>query len=255
MRARERTILVIDHDESASSRIPTLLREHGYQVATIHATDATAEQLHVIYDQTIRALGAALDLRDTETENHCRRVAEYAVYLAQVMGIEDQVTLRNLRWGSYLHDIGKIGIPDAILKKPAPLNNEEREIIRKHPVLGGRMLRDISFLAGAVDVVLYHHERYDGTGYPHGLSGERIPLAARIFSVADAVDAMTSDRPYNRAVKWSAVADELRRNSGSQFDPRVVEAFLSVDVAEWSAISQGCIDYESEVESGNVSAG
>lgn len=196
----------------------------------------TLSELGQTYDQTIMALGAALDLRDSETETHCVRVAAYSLRLAREMGLDDDTAIRNLKWGAYLHDIGKIGIPDAILLKNGPLTDMEYRFIQKHPELGKRMLRKISFLEQASDIVYCHHERYDGTGYPQGLTGEQIPILARIFSVADAVDAMSSDRPYRDAMEWSYVGDELIRNTGSHFDPQVVDAFQQVPEAQWPAL-------------------
>ena len=193
-------------------------------------------RIHHTYDQTIFALGEALDLRDTETETHCARVAAIAVRLARELGVEDDERLRHLRWGAYLHDIGKIGVPDAILKKPGPLTEAEYLAIRKHPETGARMIRRIPFLRDAAEVVRYHHERYDGTGYPDGLSGSSIPLFARVFSVADAADAIVSERPYRAASDWAAVRAELGSQSGSQFDPGVVDAFLGVRDAVWAEI-------------------
>ena len=135
--------------------------------------------------------------------------------------------------GAYLHDVGKIGIPESILLKPGPLTPEERRVIEKHPTMGYDLIRGIEFLGPATGVVLSHHERYDGAGYPDGLRGEGIPLHARIFSIMDTLDAMTSDRPYRAALPVSAAAEEVRRLTGSQFDPRIVEVFLSVPESAW----------------------
>ena len=203
------------------------------------ALEQALGRLGQTYDQTIRALGAALDLRDTETEDHCVRVANYSVHLARVTQRCDEVMLRNLKWGAYLHDIGKIGVPDAILLKPDLLTESEYGVIKRHPELGYRMLSGIPFLTEATEVVYCHHEEYDGSGYPRGLSGNDIPLAARIFAVADAVDAMTSNRSYRDALSWVEIKAELRSNSGKQFDPDVVDAFLSVPIDEWAAIREG----------------
>ncbi|MFW6289059.1 MAG: HD domain-containing phosphohydrolase [Spirochaetota bacterium] len=201
------------------------------------ALEQALREINDTYDQTIAALGAALDLRDTDTNNHCVRVAAYAVRLAEALGVDDAETIRSLRWGAYLHDIGKIGIPDSVLRKPGRLSPDEYDQIKQHPVLGKRMLDGFPFLHDASLVVYSHHERYDGTGYPQGLRGDEIPLTARIFSVADTVDAMRSDRPYRSACDWSEVRAELTEHAGQQLDPGIVEAFLSVSDSEWEAVA------------------
>lgn len=184
-------------------------------------------QLQESYDQTLAALCAALDVRDRETEGHSRRVAELACAIAREMELpEEEVT--HLYRGGLLHDVGKIGIPDAVLHKPGPLTDEEWELMRQHPLLGAHILQGIDFLARAVEVVLFHQERYDGRGYPYGLRGAEIPLLARIFAVADAYDAMTSHRPYRPAMSHEEAVAEILRNSGTQFDPEVVRIFLRV---------------------------
>lgn len=191
------------------------------------------------YDRTISALGAALDLRDTDTEQHCRNVAEMSLEIAAVWGISDPIVLRDLRRGALLHDIGKIGIPDAILRKPGKLTEEERRIVNTHPELGARMLSGIDFLSGAITVVRHHHERYDGTGYPDGLAGEAIPLTARIFAVADAVDVLIGGRIYQAAQSPEEVRAEIARSAGSHFDPTVVDSFLSLESISLESIRRG----------------
>ena len=141
--------------------------------------------------------------------------------------------LRNLKWSAYLHDIGKIGIPDHILSKPSALTAEEMEMIKDHPMLGYEMISGIEFLKQATEVVLYHHERYDGSGYPFGLKGERIPLAARIFAVVDTMDAMVFDRPYRKALPFSACVEEIKKEAGRQLDPNVVARFLEIPESRW----------------------
>ena len=214
------------------------------------AMEDALQRLRQGYDQTILALGAALDMRDTETEDHCVRVAGYAVHLARAMGIRDERVLRDLRWGAYLHDIGKIGVPDAILLKPGTLAEQEYEVIKRHPELGYRMLTRIPFLREAAEVVRYHHERFGGTGYPFGLAADAIPRMARVFAVADAVDAMTSNRPYQKTMQWAAVRDELRRCAGSQFDPAVVDAFLAVPEEEWERLKAAPADEHARTAGG-----
>jgi putative nucleotidyltransferase with HDIG domain len=193
--------------------------------------DASVEIGHT-YDMTVAALGAALDLRDPETEEHCRRVAECSVRLGTAVGL-DGPQLRNLRWGAYLHDIGKIGIPERILLKTSGLTDEEMLQVKVHPQLGYQMISRIEFLKESSDVVLYHHEKYDGSGYPFGLEAEQIPLAARIFAITDTLDAMTYDRPYRKALPFGVLAAELRALSGIHFDPHVVGRFLEFPSEYW----------------------
>jgi putative nucleotidyltransferase with HDIG domain len=177
----------------------------------------------------------ALDYRDNETQGHSIRVVEYTERLAQELGIVDP-ELTDIRRGAMLHDVGKIGIPDGILRKPGPLDDEEWRIMRMHPELGHRMLIDIRFLDGPADIVLAHQEKWDGTGYPNGVAAEEIPIGARIFAVADTFDAMTSDRPYRKALSYVRARREMIEFSGTQFDPQVVEAFLRVPEQEWREI-------------------
>jgi putative two-component system response regulator len=179
------------------------------------------------YRQTATALADAVDVRDRATGLHAQRVRRYALGLANAVDaalLEDP----SLEYGFLLHDVGKIGIGDHILLKPGPLSLEEELLVREHPVIGAQILRDVALLqGGGLGVVRHHHERWDGAGYPDGLSGEQIPLAARIFAVADTLDAMTSDRPYRPALGWSDAVDEIVAQSGRQFDPRIVDAFLA----------------------------
>jgi putative nucleotidyltransferase with HDIG domain len=159
-------------------------------------------------------------------------VTAFTITMARIMGV-DKALLRHIARGAFLHDIGKMGIPDSILRKPGPLTNEEREIMRTHCDIGFAVLKRIPFLKDAAEIVLTHQECFDGTGYPRGLKGEQIPLGARIFAVADTLDAMISDRPYRKAMPISAAREEIRRYSGRQFDPRVVEVFLSQSDSVW----------------------
>lgn len=184
------------------------------------------EEMEQTYDATIEVLGTALDYRDSETEGHCERVTRYTVALARAMGCTPE-QVKQIERGAYLHDLGKIGIPDAILLKPGKLTREEWVVMQSHAEKGYLMLRDIAFLKEAAEIVYTHQERYDGTGYPRGLRGEEIPLGARIFAVADTLDAMTSDRPYRKGLSFKASLDEVQRYSGTQFDPTVVEAFVA----------------------------
>jgi len=154
-------------------------------------------------------------------------VRVYAVAIARAYGMPE-AELRDIEHGVMLHDIGKIGIPDSILLKPGPLSPEEWKVMRTHPEIGRRLVEHIPFLAGAVPIVYHHHERWDGNGYPEGLRGEGVPLGARIFAVADSLDAMTFDRPYSRAVPLEAAREEIARCSGTHFDPAVVSTFLAI---------------------------
>jgi putative nucleotidyltransferase with HDIG domain len=181
------------------------------------------------YDGTLRSLVAALDARDSETAGHSERVADLTMAIATEMAIPtDTDQWRYISWGALLHDVGKIAIPDGILRKPGPLTPEEWEFMRTHPKAGADILRSVDFLIPASDIVLAHHERFDGAGYPRGLAGEEIPLGARIFMIADSFDAMTSDRTYRSAMPAEEALAEILRHSGSQFDPAAVRAFLAV---------------------------
>jgi putative nucleotidyltransferase with HDIG domain len=192
-----------------------------------HEVVQMADELRRTYDGTLEALVSALDARDRETKGHSLRVARYMMEIAYHLGVppgtEDWV---NMQRGGLLHDIGKIGVSDSILHKPGPLTDEEWVDMRRHPQIGYDMIHEIGFLSGAATIVLAHHERFDGKGYPRGLAGEEIPLGARIFVLADTFDAMTSDRPYRRALPPEVAREEIIRCSGTQFDPRCVQAFL-----------------------------
>ncbi len=184
---------------------------------------------------TLEALVAALDAREHETQAHSKRVSEYAVYLANAMGIGgSEVDI--IRRGSMLHDVGKIGISDTILLKQSGLTEAEWVEMRKHPQIGFWIIDGIEGLREASDIVLSHHERFDGAGYPRHLSAEAIPPGARVFSVVDSMDAITSDRPYRRGSSYERARDEIGRNAGSQFDPLVVDKFLKVEPGIWDEI-------------------
>src|SRR5206468_7127130 len=170
--------------------------------------------------------------KDAETEGHSKRVTAFTIAVARAMGLSGD-RIRVIARGAFLHDIGKMAIPDAILRKPGALTAEETEIMREHCYRGYQMLRKIPFLAEAADIVYSHQEKYDGTGYPRGLKGEQIPLGARIFAVADTLDAITSDRPYRAAQPTRAALEEISRYSGTQFDPTVVRTFLSMPETIW----------------------
>ena len=206
--------------------------ERSHEQLLAYATDLGSlnSLLKATYRQTLEALGRDVDRRDGMTGGHCVRVADYSRVLGErILGSRPQ-ELQVLEYGALLHDIGKIAVPDAILRKDGPLTDEEWRIMREHPCLGHEILYGIGFLSESLPIVLYHHERFDGQGYPNGLAGEDIPIGARIFSAADAFDAMTADRHYRRALSLDEAMGELRRNSGTQFDPEVISILDSVAV-------------------------
>jgi len=219
-RALERRQLLIEHRHYQE------LLERRVEEATRGLAQLNRE-LQDAYRTTLEALGSALDTRDVGTESHSRRVHGYAMATARVYGVPEP-DLPALAHGVLLHDIGKIGIPDGILLKPGPLNDEEWKIMRRHPEIGRQLIEKIPFLQGAVPIVYCHHEKWDGSGYPQGLKGEEIPLGARIFMVVDAFDAMTFDRPYSKAQPFDVAKAEIKRCSGKHFDPTVVTAFFNV---------------------------
>src|SRR5882762_2047658 len=197
--------------------------------------DQALNSLQDAYRSTLKALTAALETRDLETHGHSERVVSYSMRLGREYGLDTERT-KSLEFGSLLHDIGKIGVPDLILRKPAKLTPEEWVLMREHPVHGQQILRGIKFLEGAARVVAQHHEKWDGSGYPLGLSAEDIDICARIFSVADAFDAITSDRVYRKGKPYQAAAQELDEWAGKQFDPKVVEAFHRVPKEDWAEL-------------------
>jgi putative nucleotidyltransferase with HDIG domain len=193
------------------------------------------EDLEHSYDVTLEALGDALDLKDSETEGHSKRVTAYAIALARAMEIPPE-EIKIIARGAFLHDVGKMAIPDEILRKPGKLSPEEQELMREHCSRGYHMLRKIPFLAGAAEIVFCHQEHYDGSGYPNRLSGRQIPIGARIFAIADALDAITSDRPYRPARGFAEARAEILSCSGTQFDPAVVEVFLKIPDELWQEL-------------------
>jgi HD-GYP domain-containing protein (c-di-GMP phosphodiesterase class II) len=197
--------------------------------------DGALQSLEGAYRTTLKALVTALETRDSETHGHSERVVAFSLRLGREMGLSEE-ELGSLEFGSLLHDIGKIGVPDAVLRKPAPLTEPEWYEMRKHPLHGEQILGGIDFLEGASRVVAQHHERWDGSGYPLGLRGEQIDLNARIFAVADAFDAITSDRVYRVGKPYDSAAREIEEWSGRQFDPAVVAAFRGVPPEEWEAL-------------------
>jgi putative nucleotidyltransferase with HDIG domain len=192
--------------------------------------------LQKTHGATLKALAGVLDMRDDATHGHSNRVVAYSLRLAEAMGVDDPAVLKAIGAGALLHDVGKIGVPDSILRKPGKLTEAEWVEMKKHPEMGYRLLRGIDFLQDILPTVRYHHEHWDGSGYPFGLQGEEIPLEARIFAVVDAFDAITSQRPYSKARTYKEAAKIFRQESGKTFDPDIVEAFLSVPPEEWERL-------------------
>ena len=224
-RALQHRRLVIDN-RNYQSNLEQQVRDRTARLET------ALDQLEQSYDDTLEALGSALDLKDAETEGHCQRVTAFCISIAKTMPVPDAY-LPILARAAFLHDIGKMAIPDGILRKPGPLNDDEKKIMRTHCEIGYNMLIRIPFLRDAAEIVLAHQEFYDGSGYPRGLKGDQIPLGARIFTIADSLDAMISDRPYRRALPMSHACEEIKRCSGTQFDPDVVKVFISVPEQHW----------------------
>ena len=192
----------------------------------------TMQDLERSYDNTLEAMGDALDLRDAETEGHSKRVTAYTIALAREVGL-DADELRVIARGAFLHDIGKIATPDSILLKPGKLDAEEMAIMREHCERGYEMVRKIPFLREASEIVYAHQESFDGSGYPRGLKGMEIPLGARIFAIADTLDAITSDRPYRQGRSYEAARAEIMRCAGRQFDPEIVDVFSRMPLERW----------------------
>jgi putative nucleotidyltransferase with HDIG domain len=203
------------------------------ELSTANANlNQTLDKLYRSYRATLRALATALEARDVETKGHSDRVVTYCIRLGAQLQLASP-ELVTLEHGALLHDIGKIGVPDAILLKRGALTEDEWKLMRRHVEYGAQIIRGIDFLTGASRIVAQHHERYDGSGYPNRLEGELICQGARIFAVADAVDAITSDRPYRQARPFEEAAEELTRCTGSHFDPEIVKAFTTVPLDEW----------------------
>ena len=194
-------------------------------------------QLRASYMATVRALSNAVEARDAYTGKHAERVAAYGLEIARALGSE-LADDPEIEFGFLLHDIGKVAIPDAILYKPEPLTEQERALMNRHVDTGEAILREIDFLGAAKLVVRHHHERWDGAGYPDGLAGEDIPLAARVFAVADTLDALSTDRPYRPASTLDLARIEIAASSGTQFDPAICDAFAGIDDASLDAIRE-----------------
>ena len=192
----------------------------------------TMKQLNMAYEQTLTTLMRALDAREKEIGSHSERVMNYTQLLADACGVKN-AELSQMAKGALLHDIGKIGVSDIILLKPGKLTDEEWLEMKKHPQIGSEILAGIPFLKEAAEFVLSHHERFDGKGYPFGLRGQDIPLSARIFAIVDTLDAMTSDRVYRQALPFAVMLEEIKRCSGTQFDPEIVSLFLKIPKSAW----------------------
>ena len=197
-----------------------------------------ALELRNSYRATVQALSNAVEARDAYTGKHAERVTAYGIALAHATGLDTDLA-PGIEFGFLLHDVGKVAVPDAILFKPARLDESEFALIAQHPVIGSEILRDVDFLGEGKLVVRHHHERWDGGGYPDRLAGDEIPLAARVFAVADALDALTSDRPYRRGTRFSRAREEIRACAGSHFDPAVVEALDTIPDARFAALRDG----------------
>jgi HD-GYP domain-containing protein (c-di-GMP phosphodiesterase class II) len=212
-------------------RLEEMVSERTQQLQT--ALQLTARG----YEDTLEVLGAAIDLRDSPTAGHSRRVFLYSMEIARRMA-DVEHRLKHVAMGAWLHDIGKLAIPDRILLKPGPLTKEEWVVMRTHARIGYDLVKSIAFLADAAEIVHTHHERYDGSGYPQGLKAEQIPVGARVFAVADTLDAMTSDRPYHAARSFQAAREEIERGAGRHYDPRVVKTFLNISNEAWETIGR-----------------
>jgi putative two-component system response regulator len=211
------------------TRLQTILRLNRYRRIAEQQNELKAmnEELLIAYNKTIEGWSQALDLRDKETEGHTQRVTNLTIKFAKAIGFSD-ADLEHVGRGALLHDVGKLGIPDVILLKPGKLTEEEWKIMRMHPVYAYQWLSPISFLEPALNIPYAHHEKWDGTGYPRGLIGEEIPIAARLFAFVDVWDALRSDRPYRKAMSKSEVSEYIHENVGLHFDPSLVNIFMDL---------------------------
>src|ERR1700756_5620249 len=229
-RALQHRRLIIEN-RNYQRNLEQLVEERTAQLTAKHV------ELEQSYDDTLAALGSALDLKDAETEGHCQRVTAFCISIARSMPVPNPY-LPILARAAFLHDIGKMAIPDSILRKPGPLDDDEKQIMRKHCEIGYNMLIRIPFLRDAAEIVLAHQEFFNGSGYPRGLRGDDIPLGARIFTVADSLDAMISARPYRKALPISHAREEIRRCAGTQFDPKVVDVFMRIPEQHWMELRE-----------------
>ena len=226
-----------EREEEAQAREQQLARYAADLRETFKQERERSQELKRSYRATVRALANAVEARDAYTGRHAERVAAYGLAIASAAGI-DPVDSPEMEFGFLLHDVGKVAVPDAILFKPSGLSEEEEAVIRKHPVVGWEILREIDFLGEAKLVVRHHHERWDGDGYPDGLRGDDIPVLARVFAVADTLDALTTDRPYRPATSFEAARAEISEAAGGQFDPDVVAAFDAMPTERFIALRE-----------------
>lgn len=228
--------IVVARDISARDLTQEQLESYARDLREIYGRELhRLVELEEMSVATVQALATAVEAKDGTTGEHIRRVHALGLLLAAEI-VPDEVDDPQMAYGFLLHDIGKLVVPDAVLTKPGELDPGEWELMRAHPEAGARILRPVPFLDRAIDVVLHHHERWDGGGYPHGLRGEEIPIWARIFAIVDTVDAMTSDRPYRAALPLPVATAEVRRMAGAQFDPACVEAFVALDPSRVAAL-------------------
>ena len=229
---------LVQENRRYQTRLEAMVAERTHEIVRKKAEiEQLYDDLKASYEETLQALITALDFRDNETQGHSWRVVEYAMLVAKAMGVGEP-ELSWLRQGAILHDVGKIGIRDAVLRKPGALDAEEMAEMKRHPEMGYRMLQNIRFLENALPIVLCHQERWDGSGYPRGLKAEEIPLGARIFAIVDTFDAMTSDRPYRRALPIDRAREEIQKFAGFQFDPAAAAAFMSIEPGVWHEIRE-----------------
>jgi PAS domain S-box-containing protein/putative nucleotidyltransferase with HDIG domain len=222
---------ILDRKTGVIIEVQTASRDITERKKSEQALQDAHNNLREAYERTIEGWVRALDLRDRETEGHTKRVSELTLKVARTLGFSEE-DLVHIRRGALLHDMGKMAIPDEILQKPGPLSEVEWEKMRHHPIYAYEMLSPIAYLHPALEIPFYHHERWDGSGYPHGMKGEEIPLAARLFAIIDVWDALSSDRPYRKKLPRSEVIAYLRKNRGTLFDPKLVDVFLTAIEAE-----------------------
>jgi putative nucleotidyltransferase with HDIG domain len=226
-----------DQERAAAAKEQQLERYAADLRETFKQERSRAQELRRSYTATVRALANAVEARDAYTGKHAERVAAYGLEIAAAVGMQ-LADDPEIEFGFLLHDVGKVAIPDAILFKPERLSAEEEALMRRHTVIGADIVADIDFLGSARDVIRSHHERWDGDGYPDGVAGDAIPLAARVFAVADTLDAMTTDRPYRPARSLTAARADILEMRGTQFDPDVVDAFEAVPAARFAGIRE-----------------
>lgn len=219
-----------------NQRYTSLFIGQGYKLDEVLSEERSFLNSNLLYF-------IAVTDRNEDTLYHSQMVARYTFLLSKALGIEDKEFLTSIERGALLHDIGKIGIPEGILRKPGPLTETEKEIVKNHPFLGYEMIKEFDFLKKAAQVVLYHHEHYNGDGYPYGLAGEEIPIEARIFALADTFDALTSDRPYRKGKSFDEALVEMEKNCGTQFDPLLADIFLSLPLDKLEQIKEDTYEY------------